>query len=429
MSIFKSVNLRDLCFLGVISRLHPMRAGESSSSKVLEYLKGVRQLGIYSRADDALKALGKATCSGLILLVLSGGTEEAIVRIVEEAGKPVLLIGFEEYNSLAAMVEAYSYLSLKKQYQVYPLALDVSRILEAEQRELLYRSVSPLAAIVSLRNARIGIVGGVSGWLVYSGRQVIDARKRLGSDIVEISLSRLEEYYEGVEADRLETRRLLSVAVRDLDEEGLSKVVRLYYALRRIVEDYGLDAVTTSCFDIALSLGVTPCYAVARLNSEGIDAGCEGDVPGLATMMLFRRITGEPALMGNLAAITRDGIIIAHCTAPLRLANSYLLMPHFETRLPAGVSARLPEGRRVTVAKMDFLRNKIIVFHGRVKASGLLNPKQCRTQVVVETGFNPNRLLEAAAGNHLVLSIGDWVHQVKTAGSLLNMDVEVLDEE
>ena len=80
-----------------------------------------------------------------------------------------------------------------------------------------------------------------------------------------------------------------------IGEEELRRSLDIYCALRTITERYGLDGVTLRCFDLLTALGSTGCMALAILNSQGVTAAYEGDVPSLLTMCAARELFGPPA--------------------------------------------------------------------------------------------------------------------------------------
>ena len=55
-------------------------------------------------------------------------------------------------------------------------------------------------------------------------------------------------------------------------------------ALRAVFARHDLHACTLRCFDLVTRLRTTGCYALSRLNDQGLIAGCEGDVPSTLTM-------------------------------------------------------------------------------------------------------------------------------------------------
>ncbi len=415
---------KSICLATVKSEITREEALRRTIDKVLGLFEdirlGVRNLGIFSTSIDLRDSVSRSGCEGLILLVGTGGTENIIYGVLRELQIHTLLVAYEGLNSLPATLEAYAALTSEGRKWINSVFLELSKI--RESREALVEALKPLFAVLSMRGARIGLIGRPSPWLIYSRAGKADVKELFGAELIDIPLERLAELYEKVEAPEREVEGLASVATPRITRDHIRRALKLYYAVKEIIRDYGLTAVTVECFRIAEILGVTPCYALARLNSEGVDAGCEGDVPSLLTLMLMRRLSDQPAMMGNIASIREGDLTIAHCTAPLSMATSFLLDTHMETGLGVGVTARLPSGRQVTVAKLDTRKRRITALTGRIVESGMLSPRLCRTQVVIKTGRKLNRLLEDPVGAHMVLTIGNVMDHLRTASRLLAVD-------
>ncbi len=82
--------------------------------------------------------------------------------------------------------------------------------------------------------------------------------------------------------------------------EDMIKAMRLYRAIKRIVEEERLSAITLSCFRLIDQTGTTGCLALALLNDEGIIAGCEGDLQSVFTMLAVKVLTGKNFFMAIL---------------------------------------------------------------------------------------------------------------------------------
>jgi L-fucose isomerase-like protein len=247
---------------------------------------------------------------------------------------------------------------------------------------------------------------------------------KLVGSVVRIPLKDL--YDKFLEADEDEARRLARLYMRttssSVDLRGLVKAMKLHLAIKDIVEEYRLDAFTIECFEVIRVLGVSPCFSLAYHNANGIVAGCEGDVNGLATMMIASYVSGEPAFIGNLADIIDDNTaVLAHCTAPLNI-GSYTLTTHFETGKPLGVSVTPPSGRPVTVLKLNPVEKELNIAEG-VNVSSVNRPGMCRTQYVVRFKEPIEWMLRESPGNHYVVVLGDHVKRVEYAGELLGFRV------
>ncbi len=414
-----------LCLAAVKSKIAPETLATETINKFLKVAGHTRiplkVLGVYDDSQSLSIALSKSGCRGLILLVGSGGTEQLIIDVVEKSSLHTLLVAIESYNSLAAMLEAYAYLRQTGRRWIHNVFLDL-----AKNKGDLSEALKPLYAVIDIKHSRIGIIGEPAPWLVYNRVSPADVKKIFGSEIIEIPLNRLDEYLEGALVSSNEIMGLQAIASPRIMPKDLEKALKVYYALKSMADSYGLRAFTINCFKLIERVDVTPCYAVARLNSEGIIAGCEGDVPSLLTMMLMSRLSEHPAMMGNIVSLREREVILAHCTAPLRLASSYVLETHMETGKGVGVAASLPKGRQVTLGKIDMRRERIVAFTGRIVDSGMLSPRQCRTQVVVKTSSDVLRLLDDPVGSHLVLTLGNIMRDLKIASRLIGFDFQRL---
>ncbi len=95
---------------------------------------------------------------------------------------------------------------------------------------------------------------------------------------------------------------------------------QIYLALKTVVERHQLQGFTLRCFDLLTAVRNTGCMALARFNSEGIVAGCEGDVPAMLSMMIAQVLTGMSGFQANPARINPETgeILFAHCTVSIR---------------------------------------------------------------------------------------------------------------
>ena len=385
---------------------------------------GFRNLGSFTDPDELIDSVIRHGCEGLILLVGSGGTEPIIVRALENLSIHTLLVSFEANNSLPAMLEAHAYLKLKGRLWLHSVYLDLARI--SESREALADALKPLFAVIDVKTSRIGVIGGSGPWLVYSRISPALLKDKFGVDLVSIPLHRLLDAMEEVEVPPSEVEMLRGVANPKITDERLEKILTIYYGLKSIVEGYNLTAVSMDCFSANKVLGESPCYAMSRLAGDGVDAECEGDLPGLLSVMLAKRLSYNPAMLGNLSAIRETYITLAHCMAPLSLASSYMLENSLEPTIGTSIAARLPAGRQVTLLKVDLHTERLVMFTGRIVESGFLTPRHCRSQVVIKTGADLTRLLEEPVGSHLVLTPGNIIGELRTVARLLGLNPVVL---
>jgi L-fucose isomerase-like protein len=378
-------------------------------SPVLKDLRGVAYEGVLTSAEKA------SSCLSRVVLVATGGTEETITSLAEKS-RIIHLLYIEEYNSLPAVIEAVGYLRASGRN------FFVEKLQGSEHvRGLLQRLELLEKTFGRLKGARLGLVGGVSPWLVYSRVDPLTLRERVGAELVEISLEELVKVYNStrnVAVPKELVARALEVRIPGAE---LEKAYRLYLALMKIVEERRLDGLTIKCFDIIKELDTTACLALSLLNTNGFPAACEGDVPLLVSMLLGEWATGQPAFMANPAIIREDSVLFAHCTAPL--TSTYSLMTHFESGRGVGIRVDYPAGEKVTIFRVNPGLDTIRIFTGTI-VDAPWSERHCRTQVRVKIS-QPKMILERSIGNHYALILGDHLQELSILASLLGLNLEI----
>ncbi len=368
-------------------------------------------------------SLDTTDCDAIIAVVVTGGTETLQRRFMETHGlKPIVFVAHDKANSLPALLEAAPILRRRGASTYYV------RLREGVFEKSFDRIVRAVKGVTRLRGSRLGLVGGVSSWLVYSTVDPLLVEERLKVKIVDIPTSMLIELLKASETEHQLESKVVEKATRTLvPETEVAKALRMYVALRKLLDAYKLDALSVKCFDILRETGVTACLAVSLLNDEGVPAGCEGDIPATLTMMLGMWCTGEKAFMANPSLIDGDRVLLSHCTAPLSMCGStgYELNTHYETNRSVGVSVAFREGEIVTIARLSPELDRIRLLKGIVEKGSPKLEHHCRSQMLVRiVGGSPEMLLDESIGNHHVVLYGDYVKEFKLSAEMLGVKAE-----
>ena len=316
------------------------------------------------KVAERLKSLGLEITDKLepysCVVVASGGTERKILKAVE---KPVVIWAIPYYNSLPAVLEAYAVKNFRFFYS------DINE--KALEKIKVYERV--FNAIKRLKDVRLGLIGGVSDWIVTDGSWVKDY-----VGVVEIGLGEVR-----------------------VKGEGFERAYSVYQSLKEIIERYRLDALTIRCFEL-LDRNTTACLALHLLNDK-IPAGCEGDLEAIFTMIVLRLLTDQPCWMANVNRIG-ETVVLSHCTVPKSMCRLVRYTTHMESGKGVGVEGILRKGT-VTIAR--FRGKNALIAKGRILRGHLNDETLCRTQVEVEAGNL------VGFGNHVVLTYGDHVEVLK----------------
>ena len=260
------------------------------------------------------------------------------------------------------------------------------------------------------RIERVGIIGKPSDWLIASVPSAEILNKLKSFEFINIPIQELYSIYDQVitKADGalLNSFPIINESI-NLDEWKKSEA--FYLALKQLVEENNLTALTIRCFNLLLEYQTTGCFALSKLNDEGIIAGCEGDIVSLIGMVTAIRKTSQQVWMANPSQIDLDNqqLILAHCTVPTCMAENIQLDTHFESNQGIGLIGKMKE-TDVTLFRLGGKSlNKKFVCTGKIIPHEQ-NPNLCRTQIRVKVDDSKklNELLINPLGNHLLVIYG-----------------------
>ncbi len=338
------------------------------------------------------------------IFVGTGGTENLIIDFIRynDIHERVLLITIEDNNSLPAALETRSYLERH--------GYDVNIIHLSENALNSLQDESIKTVLQKIAKARIGVVGNPSSWLVALEVDYQAIAKMWGLELVNYDISSLmarmaarpsEEFTPNYE------RFLSQARTVNVSSDSVSQAVSFTEVLDRFVRSECLDAVTMECFRLLMETGVSGCHALSYINSTGLTAGCEGDIPSTFTMLLARMITGQDSFMANVVSldIDQNTVVFAHCTVPTSIVKEYDIMTHFETGQSVAIRGRF-SNEDVTVFKV-FGRDlsKWWVAEGKI-IDNLSNERACRTQIKVLLEESVEYFLSRSLANHHVIIPG-----------------------
>ncbi len=336
------------------------------------------------------------------LLILSGGTENLVIEFLNNlaVSNTVYLLTHRSNNSLPAALEISAWL---QQNDIDSHIIDLEYANASEELREIIVEKQPLSG------KRIGVIGKPSDWLIASSHSADIVKSQWGADLVEISLADFIKNFQ-TEMQLIKSHSLDRFSENYVEPDNLDKLraQAVYNVLKAMINIEKLDAITIRCFDLVKELKTTACYALARLNSENIPAGCEGDIPSIIGMLWAKELTGKIPWMANPSVINSEtgSIILAHCTAPLQYLSNIVYRSHYESSCAVGIQGNL-NFKEVTIFRLGGKKlDKIFCFESKVIRH---QNKQdlCRTQIELSIPDNAvKELLRNPLGNHLLVLPG-----------------------
>ncbi len=363
-----------------------------------------------------------------IAFIATGGTEQIFLNQWQKISRPLVILSDSFHNSLAATLEISSWLSLRKiKHKHLNFPIDPSEI----YMENLHNEIAMLSnvhrAFKEISDTKIGLIGDASPWLIASDVDKYSLTSRLGVKFVDISISSLEEKFHNMgsyngkyDLNSTESIKLIEeyskVAVGGRTRDDIVEAVKMYNAIKQIVQDNELNALSIKCFDIIGTCNTTACLALSILNDKGLVSGCEGDIPTLWSMVIARSLLNKPVFMANPSSIDRlnRSIDFAHCTSPLSFANKYSLPSHYESGIGIGVAAELATGEYTLFKCGGESLDQMFCASGRITQNTTVK-ERCRTQVrfLFESDSDLESFMNSHLGNHMILIPGNFKKELK----------------
>lgn len=388
------------------SSLHDKNAVKQTTEEFLSSLN----IDYVFHGDD-FSQYGNDTLS--LIYVCTGGTEGIFLRLLpdllQKVHHPIYLLTSGKSNSLAASAEILSYL---RQHDIH------GEILHGSSQYIATR-IGQLMKVSSARrwlsSARLGVVGKPSDWLISSNVDYEIIKQRLGLTLIDIPMDEVKEQLDmeplpesSSVADMEVHIRPIKNADRPTVSNSLPGALQMYGALKKVAQNHKLNGFTIRCFDLLTAVHNTGCTALAKLNAEGLVAGCEGDVPTALSMIIVRSLLGISGFQANPSHINPETgeLLFAHCTIPLDMVERYELDTHFESGIGVGIRGYMKTGA-VTVFKVSPDLSRCFIAEGHL-LDNQDKADLCRTQQIIRLS-NPEDaryFLTNPIGNHHVIIPG-----------------------
>jgi L-fucose isomerase-like protein len=310
------------------------------------------------------------------------------------------------------------------------------------------------------RHAKIGEIGGKSMGMYNATIDEFYWKKTIGVDLPHYDTYQVIKLLDSV--DEKEVEKVLATAkdkvgdiVRNipatgesLADEDLRMQCRIYLAMKKLVENEGLDAIGNKCqpelSSSACGLGVAACLSHSLLIDEGIMCSCEADMPSAITMHILNLFSGQPVFFADLNSVERDipAVRFMNCgSGPMSMAKCKqetvlwpvpVMMGYPGTSKGATTSFTLKPGK-VTVAKLGGGNGTArIHFATGTVLDRTTEPKgvfpERWPQALIQFNSNMDEFLEKAIGQHYLIIYGDWTQELLELCKIWNIKADFSPE-
>jgi len=277
--------------------------------------------GIVYRERDAQGAVERIRgggVHGVLALVLSWCRAPAVMRVLTEvADLPILLYGMggraDDEGHLLSCAGAAGVLSVLRPMR--EANLNFQYALESAGEPTRVEDIAGFARIAaaraSIRRSRIGTFGFLDTSQLTLTLDTSRLQLEIGPEVIAFDLLDLAERAKDLPEDACARFRERLAETFDYvndrpGEKAVETNARLTAAVQAIAEEHGLDGVTVKCVEgMGRSLGLTPCMIGSMLGDD-IPFACETDLPGIATHVILRKLTGQPVTFLEVYEFLKD---------------------------------------------------------------------------------------------------------------------------
>ncbi|MFC2151104.1 hypothetical protein ACFLSE_01140 [Bacteroidota bacterium] len=344
-----------------------------------------------------------------VLFILTGGSENQAKNILKNADK-ILILAMTENNSYAAASEIKTY---GNQNNIKSILYNLDNETDIVNKLGIYSKCN--IALNNISKYKVGLIGEVSEWLISSEISNEILTNKLGLQLEKIAWSSFSKYSEyDLNEDFLEQFNDSKLDIKDSS--------KVYNLLNDIIAKKQLDAITVECFPLVRENAVTACLALSRFNTNGIPAGCEGDITSITGKIIIKELTGQIPWMANLAAIEDDKVFFAHCTIATDLVSDFKINTHFETNQGTAVQGKF-KSEEVTVFRLNNDLTKAFLSYGKV-VDKPEREDSCRTQIKIKIPTEDiEKLKENPLGNHHLILPGNHVKLLQYFCKLTGIEI------
>lgn len=216
-------------------------------------------------------------------------------------------------------------------------------------------------------------------------------------------------------------------------EQNIGNVEKMYHIFKQLIRENEADIFTVNCLYSVIHTGckATACYALSKLNDEGIVATCEADITTMINMLIVSCVSGSPAFMLNPYLFPEDNVLFAsHCTSPRKHSFSDTALddiniyPYFEMpEFPCGMQI-IKKAGPVTVTGLSHDKmDEMIIIRGNIIRNTTF--PSCRTQIELSIEGDIKEVSELYQGRHWALIYGDYSKKLELTNKILGINSKI----
>jgi L-fucose isomerase-like protein len=398
--------------------------------------------------EVALDKIRAAGCQALVMLHPSMGNGQLALTVAQQWPDPVVLWATPERPgdgkvSSCSLVGQHLWGStLRQAGHAFELVYGDpdDKTLRAE----MVRAIAIARTVAVLRSAKAGVIGTHAPGFIDLAADPFLLQRTMGTQLHPLSLPQFVERVHAIPEEnvRKDVERVLDLKLpmRDVTKDDLPMSSRCYLAMRELMAEESLDAITIQCWpELPNMIGQWPYLAVSRLGTESVAVSIEGDVDGSIGSLMSRELGAGTGYLSDWLEHDRNSIFFWHpgmaamdmCN-PVGSEGGPTLAKHFNIVKPMVVDGSLRINEDVTITRLWRCdgRCHMTAFEGRTvaprrKVTGNMVLVELAEAELARGGDVParfDRLVHAGMPHHVLLSFGKQQETFRRLARALNLE-------
>lgn len=391
--------------------------------------------------ETALRQVRENSCDALVMLQPSIGNGQLSPRLAQLWPGPIVLWATPERPSdgkvsSCSLVGQHLWASILRQAG-HPFEFVYGDPDSQSVRDDLQSAVSLARTALKLQTAKLGVIGGHAPGFIDLAVDPFLLRRALGIELHALSLPQFIERVGRIEESRVreDVSRVnkLGLPLLDVEETDFAVNSRCYLAMRDVMAEEALDALSIQCWpELPDVLGQWPYLAISRLTTEGRAVSMEGDADGaIAELMGFSLGLG-PGFLTDWLEHDESKVFFWHPgMAPLSMccqtggSHGPKLARHFNIAKPLVLDGQLQTNKPATVTRLWHCDNHYLLtaFEGQAIPA---RRKITGNSLLVEfPGKNVlelfDRLIQGGMPHHVLVYYGHRAEMFRRLARLLDI--------
>lgn len=232
-----------------------------------------------------------------------------------------------------------------------------------------------------------------------------------------------------------------------VDDKSIDHTIRLYLALKDLIDEYKLTALSVSCWPVfQTEYEITPCVTLSLINDVvKIPVSCEGDLMGVVTMIVANELSKTTSMVYDIADILeeKEMLLLWHCgittcslmsnkMEDLKIINHPMINRKDSTQKRLGCSFDGSfKAQKVTALRLSNTENKIFLLSGDINdidVKGFTGTRGWLTNInILKNPISISNIIDLIIKNgiehHLVVVPSDIDEQLKVFSSIAELEI------